>query len=236
MSASSHGRVPSLIITIDGPAGTGKSTVAHQLARRLDIDSLDSGSMYRAASLVAIERGIDPADGEGLAEALGGVELRFDWDTKPPVLRMDGRDISQRIREMDVSGIVSDVAKCPPVRAVLVEAQRQIGTEHPRLVSEGRDQGSIVFPDATVRFYLDADPRVRALRRVRQLSESGMEVDVAEVTEDIRRRDRIDSTRSDGPLICPEGAIIIDTSELEIADVVNRMVQAVQDRLQGSEG
>ena len=184
----------------------------------------------------AIERGIDPADGEGLAEALGGVELRFDWETRPPTLRMDGRDISQRIREMDVSGIVSDVAKCPPVRAVLVEAQRQIGTEHPRLVSEGRDQGSIVFPDATVRFYLDADPRVRALRRVRQLSESGMEVDVAEVTEDIRRRDRIDSTRSDGPLICPEGAIIIDTSELEIADVVNRMVQAVQDRLQGSEG
>ena len=232
MSAPSHGCVPSLIITIDGPAGTGKSTVAHQLARRLDIDSLDSGSMYRAASLVAIERGIDPADGKGLAEALGRVELRFDWETRPPTLHMDGRDISQRIREMDVSGIVSDVAKCPPVRAVLVGAQRQIGAEHPRLVSEGRDQGSIVFPDATVRFYLDADPRVRALRRVRQLSESGLEVDVAEVTEDIRRRDQIDSTRSDGPLICPEGAIIIDTSELEIDEVVERMVQAVQDRIQ----
>ena len=234
MSASSHGGAAPLIITIDGPAGTGKSTVAHRLAEQLGIDSLDSGSMYRAASLVAIEQGIDPADATGLAEALERVELRFDWQSRPPTLHMDGRDISQRIREMDVSGIVSDVAKCPAVRTVLVEAQRQIGAEHPRLVSEGRDQGSIVFPDATVRFYLDADPRVRALRRVRQLSASGMEVDVAEVTEDIRRRDEIDSTRSDGPLICPEGAIIIDTSELEIDAVVERMVQAVEDRVQGS--
>ena len=147
---------------------------------------------------------------------------------------MDGRDISRRIREMDVSGIVSDIAKCSPVRAVLVEAQRRIGAEHPRLVTEGRDQGSIVFPEATIRFYLDADPRVRALRRVRQLSASGMEVDVAEVTEDIRRRDQIDSTRSDGPLICPEGAIIIDTSELEVDQVVDRMVRAVEDRMGGS--
>jgi len=234
MSASSPDDAQALIITIDGPAGTGKSTVAHRLAQRLGLDSLDSGSMYRAASLVAIEQGIDPAEADALASALGRVDLQFDWSTRPPTLMMDGRDISRRIREMDVSGIVSDIAKCSPVRAVLVEAQRRIGAEHPRLVTEGRDQGSIVFPEATIRFYLDADPRVRALRRVRQLSASGMEVDVAEVTEDIRRRDQIDSTRSDGPLICPEGAIIIDTSELEVDQVVDRMVRAVEDRMGGS--
>jgi len=234
MSASSPDDARALIITIDGPAGTGKSTVAHRLAQRLGLDSLDSGSMYRAASLVAIEQGIDPAEADALASALDRVDLHFDWSTRPPTLMMDGRDISRRIREMDVSGIVSDIAKCSPVRAVLVEAQRRIGAEHPRLVTEGRDQGSIVFPDATIRFYLDADPRVRALRRVRQLSASGMEVDVAEVTEDIRRRDQIDSTRSDGPLICPEGAIIIDTSELEVDQVVDRMIRAVEDRMDGS--
>ena len=231
MSESKTDGMPPLIITIDGPAGTGKSTVAHQLAHRLSLDSLDSGSMYRAASLVAIEHGIDPAEGQRLAEALGTVDLRFDWTISPPALLMDGRDISRRVRDMDVSRIVSEVAKCSPVRAMLVKAQRSIASQHPRLVTEGRDQGSIVFPDATVRFYLDADPRVRALRRVSQLSASGLEVDVAEVTEDIRRRDEIDSTRSDGPLICPEGAIIIDTSSLDIDDVVDHMVKAVRDRI-----
>lgn len=232
MSESSSDPTRGLIITIDGPAGTGKSTVAHRLAERLGLDYLDSGSMYRAAALVAIERSIDPDDADDLAAALGEVELCFDWTTSPPVLLLDGRNISQRVREMDVSGLVSDIAKCPPVRDVLVEAQRRIGEAHPRLVTEGRDQGSIVFPGASVRFYLDADPRVRAIRRVQQLSASGLTVDVSEVTEDIRRRDQIDSTRSDGPLICPEGAIIIDTSDLDIEEVVDLMARAVQDRIQ----
>ena len=233
MSASSTGPATGVIITIDGPAGTGKSTVAHLLAERLGLDYLDSGSMYRAAAVVSIEQGIHVDDADRLAEALQQIDLRFDWKQSPPQLQLDGRDISQRIREMDVSGVVSEVAKQPPVRSVLVGAQRRIAQEHPRLVSEGRDQGSVVFPNAMVRFYLDADPRVRAIRRVRQLTSSGHQVDVSEVTEDIRHRDHLDSTRSDGPLICPEGAIIIDTSQLEVDEVVDLMERAARDRISG---
>jgi cytidylate kinase len=129
---------------------------------------------------------------------------------------------------MDVSSTVSEVARQQAVRTVLVERQRQIALEHPRLVTEGRDQGSVVFPDAAVRFFLHADPVVRARRRVEQLAAKGQDVDLDAVTADIEQRDRIDSTRSDGPLIRPEGAIDLDTSEMSIDQVVEAMVEAVE--------
>ena len=204
---------PPVIITIDGPAGTGKSTVAHLLAKRLGLEFLDTGAMYRAAALVAIENGIDPADGLALAEALQHADLHFDWKADPPRLLLHDRDISRRVRDLDVSAVVSIVAAQSDLRRVLVQQQRRIAQRHPRLVSEGRDQGSVVFPNASVRFYLDADVQVRAKRRAAQLVASGKKVDHTRVEHDLQERDRLDASRTDGPLIRPTGAIDIDTGK-----------------------
>ncbi|MHC4709925.1 MAG: (d)CMP kinase [Planctomycetota bacterium] len=212
-----------VIITIDGPAGTGKSTVAHLLATRLGLDFLDTGAMYRAAALVALDREIDPGDGPTLAAAVAGLDLHFDWRRDPPRIMVGDRDISRRIRDLDVAEVVSIVAAQAELRSVLVEQQRRIAADHPRLVTEGRDQGSVVFPDAGARFYLDADIEVRADRRARQLIAAGMDVDHEQIVQGIIERDRIDSSRSDGPLIRPQGAIAVDTSELTAEQVVDEL-------------
>jgi CMP/dCMP kinase len=235
-----------LIITIDGPAGTGKSTVAHMLAKRLGLQFLDTGAMYRAAALIAIENTIDPPavsrrspagagdpDAGGLlAEAIERAGMHFDWSADPPRLMLGNenarRDVSRRIRDMDVSEIVSLVAAQPAVRRVLVEQQRRIAAEHPRLVTEGRDQGSVVFPDAAVRFYLHADVDVRAGRRMAQLAAHGKRVDAERVLRDIRRRDEIDAGRTDAPLIRPEGAVDIDTGGRSAEQVVDDMEAVVR--------
>jgi cytidylate kinase len=212
-----------VIITIDGPAGTGKSTVAHLLATRLGLDFLDTGAMYRATALVALEREIDPGDGPALAAAVAGLDLHFDWRHDPPRIMVGDRDISRRIRDLDVAEVVSIVAAQAELRSVLVEQQRRIAADHPRLVTEGRDQGSVVFPDAGARFYLDADIAVRADRRARQLIAAGMDVDHEQIVQGIIERDRIDSSRSDGPLIRPQGAIAVDTSEMTAEQVVDEL-------------
>lgn len=230
---------PAVIVTLDGPAGTGKSTLAHRLAGRLGLDHLDTGAMYRAAALVAIEASIDPGDGVAVAAAVRASGMRFDWAADPARIHLGDRDVAERIRDLEVSEVVSEVAAQPEVRAVMIEWQRRIATEHPRLVSEGRDQGSAVFPQALVRFYVTADVGVRAERRVRQLSESGRIVDTRVVTDDIRRRDERDSTRSDSPLVRPEGAIDIDTSNRTIDEALDLMETEVRrhiDSLVSGEG
>jgi len=205
--------------------------VAHRLARRLGLEFLDTGAMYRAAALVAIEADLSPEDGPGIAEAVREADLHFDWERDPPRMMLGRRDVTKRIREQDVAGTVSIVAAQRAVREVLVERQRRIAEAHPRLVSEGRDQGSVVFPDAPVRFFLDAHEKVRAQRRSEQLAAAGRPVDEAEVMSSIRERDRIDSTRTDGPLIRPRGAIVIDTSHRTIAEVVDALAAHVRERL-----
>lgn len=222
-----------IIITIDGPAGTGKSSVAHRLAECLGLEFLDTGAMYRGVAIIALEKGIDPNDGPMLAEALKGSELQFDWTNTPPRLHIDGRNHSRRIRDLDVNSIVSTIAAHSEVRLVLVEQQRRIAQEHPRLVTEGRDQGSVVFPDATLRFYLDADVKVRAKRRIDQLVRAGKTVDEQEIIADIEARDRQDSSRDDSPLVKPEGAIIVDTSHKSLMEVVDELAGIVNERVPG---
>jgi len=219
-----------VIITIDGPAGTGKSTVAHLLATRLGLDFLDTGAMYRAAAFVALEREIDPSDGPALAAAVAGLDLHFDWQHDPPRIMVGDRDISRRIRDLDVAEVVSIVAAQAELRNVLVEQQRRIAADHPRLVTEGRDQGSVVFPNAGARFYLDADIEVRADRRARQLIAAGMDVDHEQIVQGIIERDRIDSSRSDGPLIRPQGAIAVDTTDLTAEQVVDELQRFSRER------
>jgi len=226
---ASQPAIDQLIITIDGPAGSGKSTLARQLAQRLGLDFLDTGAMYRAIAAKAIERGIDlAAEPYYVVELARNCPLQFDWQADPPRLFARGVDVTDRLRDSDVTSAVSDVAAIGAVRHVLVENQRRIGTEHPRLVTEGRDQGSIVFPRAQVKFYLDASPAVRAHRRAEQLRELGKPVHLQDIRQNIIERDRKDSTRPDGPLICPDDATRIDTSEMSLDEVLDLLEQNVR--------
>lgn len=217
-------RVPThlpVIITIDGPAGTGKSTVAQLLAQRLGLDFLDTGAMYRCAAAIMIDREIDPVEDVGhLVSTVIGADLHFDWEASPPTILAWDAPMDHRIRQPDVTAAVSLVAAIGELRSHMVRKQRIIAAQHPRLVTEGRDQGSVVFPDAEVKFYLDAAAGVRAKRRAEQLKANGIDVELNALTGEILERDRLDSTRADGPLICPDNAIRVDTSEIALGGVV----------------
>lgn len=220
-----------IVITIDGPAGTGKSTVARALAKRLGLDFLDTGAMYRAAAAIAIDHAIDLKDHATIVTKVGQADLHFDWSQDPPVMLASGKPIQHRLRDPDVTRVVSPIAGIKPLRELMVRKQRIIAHQHPRLVSEGRDQGSVVFPDAAVKFYLHASPEVRGKRRYDQLIAAGQSADLEKLIAEIIDRDHSDSTRSDGPLICPDDATVVDTSNLEFAEVVSLLEQEVYDRV-----
>lgn len=220
-----------LVVTLDGPAGTGKSSVSRLLAKRLGVDFLDTGSMYRAAAALVLDGGIDPHDVPAVCQTVARADLHFDWSADPPVILASGKPLEPRIRDADVTAIVSPLAGIAELRKHMVQKQRIIAAQHPRLVTEGRDQGSVVFPDADVKIYLDAEPRVRAARRADQLRAAGKDADEEALLLDIIARDQSDQTRTDGPLIRPMGALIVDTSWLTFDQVVDRLEQLVRERL-----
>jgi cytidylate kinase len=217
-----------MVITIDGPAGTGKSTVAQTVAQQLGFDFLDTGAMYRALGLAALRRQTPLEDVRELAFIARHARIEFDWSQRPPTVMLNGESVGHLLRGGDATRAASYVAIVPAIREQLVEQQRQIGRERCNLVTEGRDQGSVVFPRAEFKFYLDATPAERARRRVAQLRSRGEIVDAAGVLEEIVARDRRDATRCVGPLAVPEDARVIDTTLLAQEQVVQRIVDAVR--------
>jgi cytidylate kinase len=218
-----------LVIAIDGPAGSGKSTIAARLARKLGYVNLESGAMYRALALKALEQGVSLDDPEALRQLAAATTIQLEPQSDGNRVLLDGRDVSQRIRESDVTLAASRVSVHPPVREIMVSRQRQMGSNG-GVVMEGRDIGTAVFPNADVKVFLDADARVRAERRVAQNGKLTPE-EAQRIIEDLVARDQRDRTRPVSPLVAAPDAVILDSTNLSIDDALHQLEQLVHQRL-----
>ena len=214
------------VIAIDGPSGAGKSTIAKLLARRLGYTYIDTGAMYRAIGWKAKRDGVDPADEGALARLCAGTEVTIRHDADGQRVLVNGIDVTDDIRTPEMGMLASAVSKSPAVRARLLTLQRMLG-EAGCVVMDGRDIGTVVFPRAEVKFYLDASAEERGRRRWQELKEKGMDVDRAAITEEIRARDLQDSSRSIAPLARATDARYLDSSAMTIDDVVVEMLSHI---------
>ncbi len=223
-----------MIITIDGPAGSGKSTAARGLARAMGIAYLDTGAMYRAVTLSALRKNVDLGNADALAEIARKMDLKMERADHELCVILDGRDVTRDIRLPEVTENAHFIANCPPVRLVLAQMQRKIGQELDRqtggVVTEGRDQGSYVFPDAQFKFYLDSRPEVRAQRRHAELVERGVKSDPQEILRNILQRDMRDTSRELAPLVRPADAVAIDNSDMTPDEVMAKLKSLVESR------
>jgi len=207
------------VIAIDGPTASGKGTVAQRVAAALGWHYLDSGALYRLVALRALEGGVDAADAEALAQLAAHLRPGFAGDR----VELDGRDVTAAIRREDVGVMASRIAVHPPLRAALLDLQKGFRRQ-PGLVADGRDMGTVVFPDAALKVFLTASVEARASRRHKQLSEKGFSSSIAALLQDLRARDERDSKRSAAPLRPAEGARLLDSSDLTIDDAVARIL------------
>lgn len=210
------------VIALDGPSGTGKSTVARRLAKRLGARYLDTGAMYRAATVAVLRRGVDLADPVGITRVVEAAKIEISTDPDNAAITLDGEPVDEQIRSAEATAAVSAVSAVAAVRAVLVDAQREL-IDDGGIVVEGRDIGSVVWPTARPKIFLTASAEARARRRAGELH-----ADVAAVAADIHRRDELDSSRAASPLIKATDAIELDTTGLDIDQVVDRLVELTE--------
>lgn len=221
-----------LIIAIDGPAASGKSTTAQRLARRLGYVYLDTGAMYRACALQAKLSGISLADEQAVQLMLKNLDIRIQASTEKNSIFLSNQDVSEDIRANDISKLASDISALPAVRYRMVELQREMAAAG-GVILDGRDIGTFVFPDADLKFFLTASPEIRARRRWLELQKKGLAKDYEEVLKELEERDRNDANRALAPLSVAADAIVVDTGAMSVEEQVDTLYAAVRSRLEG---
>jgi CMP/dCMP kinase len=219
-----------IVVAIDGPAGTGKSSVARGLAQALEARYLDTGAMYRMVTLAALRAGVDPTDAEAVAQIASTVQMSVGYDPDGDRYHLAEEDVSAEIRGDEVTRAVSAVSAIPAVRSRLVDLQRRMANGAGNVVVEGRDIGTVVLPDAPVKIFLTASAETRARRRNDQNVAAGLADDYEGVLADVRRRDHLDSTRAVSPLRAASDAVIVDTSDMTEEDVIAHLLELVKQR------
>ncbi len=219
-----------MIITIDGPAGSGKSTAARKLAARLGIAYLDTGAMYRAVALAALQQNAPLHDAQALVRLAEAADITVDCGPTYTRVMLNGADVSEAIRSMAVNQATGFVARVPAIRRILVSKQQAIGRRLGACVTEGRDQGSVVFPNADIKFFLDASLDKRAERRYQEMLADGEEVTLEQIRENLAERDGNDC-RQWAPLLEPETAVHVDTTHMSIRGVVDRLLEEIETRV-----
>ena len=219
-----------VVVAIDGPAGTGKSSVSRELARALGARYLDTGAMYRIVTLAVLRAGVDPTDAEAVGSVASTAQLSVSYDADCVRCYLAGEEVSSEIRGDEVTRAVSAVSAVPAVRARLVTLQREMTDGPGNVVVEGRDIGTVVLPDAPVKIFLTASAETRARRRNDQNVASGLSDDYDAVLADVRRRDHLDSTRPVSPLRAAPDAVIVDTSDMTEAQVIAHLLELVEQR------
>lgn len=214
-----------MIIAIDGPSGSGKSTLGRMLARELNLLYIDTGSMYRAVALATIEAKLDPSDTQAVSALASRVDIDLEGDPDSLTVLLDGRDVTEQIRTESVTAMSSVVSTIPGVRRAMVARQREMGRRG--AVLNGRDIGTVVFPDADIKFYLTAAPQERAERRYKEDRMTNSDVSFEQTMAEMTERDRRDSTREDSPLKVADDAIVVDSSGFSIEEVFTRMMEYV---------
>lgn len=217
-----------MVITIDGPAGVGKSTVARMLAKKLDAVFLDTGATYRAVTVAAINAGAELTDPQAVLAVMDKTDFHFAHDGDVLRVTMNGQDATQTIREPKVTEQVKHIACAPLLREQLVKLQQEFAAQFDRVVTEGRDQGTVVFPQAQYKFFLAADVKERTRRRHEELKTAGKDMDFDQLHEQIVQRDASDVNRDVGPLKPAADAVHIDTTNIDAAGVVNRMLEVIE--------
>lgn len=217
-----------LIVAVDGPSGTGKSTMCRALAKRLDAKYVDTGAMYRVATLAVLRAGVDPADTPRVIEATAELPLEVSDDPDSTQVLLGGEDVKAEIRGAEVTRHVSAVSANPEVRTNLVELQRKLAREAGRAIVEGRDIGTVVLPDAPAKVFMTASAEVRAKRRFEQDVAAGRKADFEAVLADVQRRDEADSSRATSPLRPAEDAVLVDTSEMTPDEVLAALTEVVE--------